>query len=189
MQDEDIKAQIASIDAQLRAAQQSVSAEHQTMWSTAQSQQPTPAQAAAHRFSKDTDGRSIFIGNLPKGQNGITTTPEELAHFFSDCGPILNCTVLKDRNTEELKGTAYIEFATYEAAGRAIDTKNNAVFKGSTILVCWMSSRRMRTHTLTNTVGEFCTPSLYLFPPTPLWQEKKNETNTRKTDRRLVFYG
>ncbi|KPA79274.1 hypothetical protein ABB37_05744 [Leptomonas pyrrhocoris] len=93
--------------------------------------------ANMHSFSKDTDSRSVFVGNLPKGTDGgATTTPEELAQFFGDCGTILNCTVLKDRVTGELKGTAYIEFGDYTAMGRAIDTKNNANFKGSTIIVC-----------------------------------------------------
>nr|CCC92403.1 putative RNA-binding protein [Trypanosoma congolense IL3000] len=90
-----------------------------------------------HHFSKDSDGRSIFVGNLPKGENGgPTSTPEELAQFFADCGPILNCTLLRDRMTGELKGTAYIEFSTYTGMGKAIDMKNNSVFKGNTIIVC-----------------------------------------------------
>ncbi|RNE99609.1 putative RNA-binding protein [Trypanosoma rangeli] len=96
-----------------------------------------PTSGQPHQFSKDSDGRSVFVGNLPKGDNaGPTTTPEELAQFFADCGQILNCTVLRDRATGELKGTAYLEFATYTAMGKAIDTKNNASFKGSTIIVC-----------------------------------------------------
>lgn len=99
-----------------------------------QGQQGTQQQPG-HQFSKDTDDRSIFVGNLPKGQNGVVTTPEELAAFFQDCGPILNCTVLKDKASGELKGTAYLEFATFEACGRAIDTKNNASFKGCAITV------------------------------------------------------
>lgn len=97
----------------------------------------TAAAGTAHHFSKDSDGRSVFVGNLPKGENGgPTTTREELELFFSDCGPILNCTVLRDRTTQELKGTAYVEFASYAGMGQAIDTKNNAIFKGHTIVVC-----------------------------------------------------
>lgn len=104
----------------------------------AQASAPTPI---IHSFSKDTDSRSIFIGNLPRGTDGTpTTTPEELVQFFADCGNILNCTVLKDRATGEPKGTAYIEFADYTAMGKAIDTKNNANFKGSTIIVCVSTS-------------------------------------------------
>ncbi|KAG5478075.1 hypothetical protein LSCM4_05474 [Leishmania orientalis] len=103
--------------------------------------QASAATSTVHSFSKDTDSRSIFIGNLPRGTDGsATTTPEELVQFFSDCGHILNCTVLKDRATGELKGTAYIEFADYTAMGKAIDTKNNANFKGSTIIVCVSTS-------------------------------------------------
>ncbi|AYU79269.1 hypothetical protein, conserved [Leishmania donovani] len=104
----------------------------------AQACAPTPI---IHSFSKDTDSRSIFIGNLPRGTDGTpATTPEELVQFFADCGNILNCTVLKDRATGEPKGTAYIEFADYTAMGKAIDTKNNANFKGSTIIVCVSTS-------------------------------------------------
>ncbi|KAK7197059.1 RNA recognition motif (RRM, RBD, or RNP domain) [Novymonas esmeraldas] len=99
--------------------------------------QAAAASAGMHSFSKDTDSRSIFIGNLPRGTDGAaTTTPEELVQFFADCGSILNCTVLKDRATGELKGTAYIEFSDYTAMGKAIDTKNNANFKGSPLIVC-----------------------------------------------------
>ncbi|KEG09542.1 putative RNA-binding protein [Trypanosoma grayi] len=96
-----------------------------------------PTSGQPHQFSKDSDSRSIFVGNLPKGENGgPTSTPEELVQFFSDCGQILNCTLLRDRTTGELKGTAYMEFASYTSMGKAIDTKNNANFKGSTIIVC-----------------------------------------------------
>ena len=115
------------------------------------SQGSTSANSAAaaanmHSFSKDTDSRSVFVGNLPKGtEGGVTTTPEELVQFFSDCGSILNCTVLKDRAAGELKGTAYIEFADYTAMGKAIDTKNNANFKGSTIIVCVSLSQLLFT--------------------------------------------
>lgn len=93
--------------------------------------------SATHRFSRDSDARSVFVSNLPKGENGgPTTTPEELSHFFSECGQVLNCTILKDRTTQEPKGTAYVEFASFSGMGAAIDTKNNTDFKGSTIMVC-----------------------------------------------------
>eukprot|EP00796_Vickermania_ingenoplastis_P007990 gene7990-5550_t len=76
-----------------------------------------------HTFSKDSDERSIFVGNLPKN---VPVTAEDLIQFFSRCGPILNCTVLKDRVTNEPKGTAYIEFSSYASMGNAIDHMNNA---------------------------------------------------------------
>jgi hypothetical protein len=181
--DEDMLAQIANIEAQLSFQQQQQPQQAQQWQPTSTFGHPVQAAAAqgfprqqqqqqgyqgaqggagapqqqvqpGHQFSKDTDDRSVFIGNLPKGQNGVMTTPEELAAFFQDCGPMLNCTVLKDKATGELKGTAYIEFATYEACGRAIDVKNNATFKGSAITVCWSSSSK-------------CLPKLTL-PPRPL---------------------
>ena len=159
--DDDIQAQIASIEAQLAAAQQSVAQDQFGQWgqqpqSTFQqagygvlqplqgfpAQGMTAAQAAAaaqkHQFAKDSDDRSVFVMGIPRGIPGQPpVTPEELAGFFVDCGHILTCTVLKDRTTGELKGSAYLEFATHEACGRAIDTKNNALFKGFPLSVCW----------------------------------------------------
>ncbi|CAD2219768.1 polyadenylate-binding protein 2 [Angomonas deanei] len=97
----------------------------------------TEAQPTAHTFSKDSDSRSIFVGNLPKGDNGgPSTTVEELTQFFGDCGNILNCTLRKDRQTGQLTGNAYIEFEKYTSMGKAIDTKDKADFKGNTIIVC-----------------------------------------------------
>ncbi|CUG93636.1 RNA-binding protein, putative [Bodo saltans] len=176
--DEDMMAQIANIEAQLSFQQQQQPQQAQQWQPTSTFGHPVQAAAAqgfprqqgypgaqggapaqvqpGHQFSKDTDDRSVFIGNLPKGQNGIMTTPEELAAFFQDCGPMLNVTVLKDKATGELKGTAYIEFATHEACGKALDVKNNANFKGSAITVCWSSSSN-------------CPPNLTL-PSRPLSQ-------------------
>jgi hypothetical protein len=84
------------------------------------------------RFEKDADDRSIFIQGIPSHPD---ITPELIAEGFQDCGPILKCTLLRNRATNELKGTAYIEFGTYEAVGRAIDTKTNLQFRGSTLTV------------------------------------------------------
>lgn len=92
----------------------------------------SPSPHSTHTFSKDTDERSVFVGNLPKQ---YPITKEELMHLFSECGPILNCTLLRDRVTQELKGTAYIEFSSYSAMGKAIDTMNNATFKGNSLVV------------------------------------------------------
>ena len=89
------------------------------------------------RFARDADDRSIFITGLPK-QN---ETPEEVAAFFADCGPINKCTLIKDRATQQLKGAAYVEFQTNEGRGRALDTKQNALFRGQhPITVCTLAS-------------------------------------------------
>lgn len=85
------------------------------------------AAGAAPRFAKDSDDRSIFILGLPKTDE----TPEEVAALFHDCGPILKVTLLRDKATQQPKGAAYVEFATFEAAGRALDTKNNILFRNA----------------------------------------------------------
>lgn len=105
-------------------------------WSSAEEvQQALDAQKSNHRFSKDTDDRSVFVTNLPKGEEGYVTTHEDLCKFFEDCGRIQTCTLLRDKKTQELKGSAYIEFATYEGHGKAMDTKQNALFHGRPVKV------------------------------------------------------
>lgn len=98
-------------------------------------QQVNDRAAGKHTFTKTTDDRSVFVSNLPRGENGYTTTHDDLANFFSECGQILALTLLSDRKTGQLKGTAYIEFATFEGHGRALDTKQNAMFNGNVLKV------------------------------------------------------
>ena len=98
--------------------------------------QVSDREAGKHTFTKTTDDRSIFIQNLPKGENGYTTTHEDLSNFFAECGQILTLTLLSDRKTQQFKGAAYIEFATFEGIGRALDTKQNAMFHGNALKVC-----------------------------------------------------
>ena len=93
---------------------------------------PDAASKPPPRFEKDADERSVFVTGLPKTAN---VTPEAVAAFFGDCGTVKTCTLLKNKQTGELKGSAYVEFATHEGAGRAIDTKNNTVIEGATLTV------------------------------------------------------
>jgi RNA recognition motif-containing protein len=180
MADDEIQAQIASIEAQLAAAQNAQQADTFAQWqpqSTFQqagygilqpqgfpqqnAQQGAPG-VVKHQFSDD---RSVFVMNIPRVAGQPPVTPEELGAFFTDCGPILTCTVLKDRATGELKGSAYLEFATHEACGRAIDTKNNALFRGVPLYVC---SGEFQKNT-------FFSPLSQDFPPRPLSLERVAE--------------
>lgn len=151
----DLDAQIAELEKQVadsEALQQ-------------QQQQPGGQQGGEQsvlqrRFAKDSDDRSIYVANLPQDPN---LTPEEVAQFFSECGPIVNCTLLRDRATGQLKGTAYIEFSTYEATGRALDAKQNVVFRGQNLTVCRGIAVLARTLPIANR----CFPS----QPSPLKQK------------------
>lgn len=98
--------------------------------------QVSDREAGKHVFSPTTDDRSVYVTNLPVGANGgYTTTHEDLSNFFSECGQILTLTLLSDRRTGLPKGAAYIEFATFEGQGRALDTKQNALFHGHALKV------------------------------------------------------
>lgn len=142
---------MSDLDAKIRALEEQVARENAEVERSRQQQQqqqhtfvqtaaaaPTPRGGAGGadafggakpppRFAPDADSRSVFVQGLPK-QN---ESPEEVAAFFADCGQVQKCTVLKDKTSGALKGSAYVEFATQEAAGRACDNKNNAAFRGS----------------------------------------------------------
>ena len=110
---------------------------------------------APPRFAKDADDRSIFIAGLPKQDE----TAEELAQLFAPCGPIAKVTLLRDHTTNNLKGTAYIEFQTFEGAGRALDTMQQVQFRGAHALtVC--------TYKTLGALEKLSSPPFTIYPST-----------------------
>lgn len=69
--------------------------------------------AAADQFS-DTEGTTIFVKGFDKylGEDAIR---EQLTAAFADCGAVSNVRLPSDRESGELKGIGFIEFATTEA--------------------------------------------------------------------------
>jgi len=78
-------------------------------------EQITPAAGGGHRDSKDSDKRSIYVGNVDYG-----TTPEELQAHFQSCGTINRITILCDKITGHPKGYAYVEFLEEESVQNAM---------------------------------------------------------------------
>jgi hypothetical protein len=128
MEDFDYEKEIASIQNQMVAVDSEVSSARNQA-GVAPGQPVTPQ----HRFAPDADERTICISGLPL--DPAITTPENIFQLFQDCGPIEKVTVVRRRATGELKGYAYVEFATHQAAGRALDTKNNLTFNNTPLKV------------------------------------------------------
>ena len=69
--------------------------------------------ASTDQFS-DTEGTTIFVKGFDKylGEDAIR---EQLTAAFADCGAVSNVRLPSDRESGELKGIGFIEFATTEA--------------------------------------------------------------------------
>ena len=83
--------------------------------------------------SEDSDEKSIFVKNVE-----YTSTKEEIAEHFKECGKIVRVTIKTDKATRKPIGCVYIEFETKDAAIRSRHL-NESVFKGRQITV---SSKR-----------------------------------------------
>eukprot|EP01101_Sappina_pedata_P008606 TRINITY_DN47_c0_g1_i1.p1 TRINITY_DN47_c0_g1~~TRINITY_DN47_c0_g1_i1.p1 ORF type:complete len:359 (-),score=232.94 TRINITY_DN47_c0_g1_i1:165-1241(-) len=81
------------------------------------------AGAPASKVAKSED-TNVFVGGLP-----FAATEESVKQFFSSCGSIKEVRLIMDRQTGRAKGFGYVDFATPEAATKALEF-NNADFEG-----------------------------------------------------------
>jgi cold-inducible RNA-binding protein len=61
----------------------------------------------------------LYVGNLAK-----TTTQAELNTLFTQAGPVSSVEVIKDRDTGESKGFAFITMGAQDTADKAISMYN-----------------------------------------------------------------
>uniref|UniRef100_A0A8C2I223 RNA-binding protein 28 n=1 Tax=Cyprinus carpio TaxID=7962 RepID=A0A8C2I223_CYPCA len=71
---------------------------------------------------------TVFVRRLP-----ATATNEHLAEVFSEIGPLKNCFVVRDRETEKCRGFGYVTFSMEDDAQRAI--KEVREYEGEKIFV------------------------------------------------------
>ena len=62
----------------------------------------------------DSDGTTIFVKGFDK-YLGEEAVRQQLTETFADCGTVSTVRLPTDRETGELKGIGFIEFATAEA--------------------------------------------------------------------------
>ncbi|KAL8499591.1 hypothetical protein ACS0TY_019539 [Phlomoides rotata] len=83
-------------------------------------------------------GSEVFIGGLSRD-----ISEEDLRELCEPLGEILEIRVMKNRDTGESKGFAFVAFKTKDEAQRAIEDLHNKEFKGRT-LRCSLSETKYR---------------------------------------------
>ncbi len=61
----------------------------------------------------------LYVGNLP-----FDTTEEAIREMFAQCGTVSSVALIKDRDTGQSKGFAFVEMASQKEAQNAISTLN-----------------------------------------------------------------
>jgi cold-inducible RNA-binding protein len=74
--------------------------------------------------------KKLYVGNL-----SYSVTAEALQELFATVGEVLSATVITDRRTNRSRGYGFVEMATEELAGQAIDALNGRELEGRTIKV------------------------------------------------------
>ncbi|XP_010689045.1 heterogeneous nuclear ribonucleoprotein Q isoform X1 [Beta vulgaris subsp. vulgaris] len=83
-------------------------------------------------------GSEVFIGGLPKD-----ATEEDLRDLCEPIGELFEVRLMKNKDTGEIKGYAFVAFKTKEDAQRAIEELKNKEFKGKS-LRCSLSDSKHR---------------------------------------------
>ncbi|KAJ7963439.1 Heterogeneous nuclear ribonucleoprotein like [Quillaja saponaria] len=83
-------------------------------------------------------GAEVFIGGLPRD-----VSEEDLRDLCDPIGEVLEVRLMKDRDTGEGKGYAFVAFKTKEDAQKAIEELHSKEFKGKT-LRCSLSETKHR---------------------------------------------
>ena|ERR1051326_1824518 len=72
----------------------------------------------------------LFVGNLP-----FQTAETDLQDYFSTAGVVTSINVMFDKVTGKSRGFAFVEFATSEEAGKAVEQFHNKEFQGRPLTV------------------------------------------------------
>ncbi|KAJ7566337.1 hypothetical protein O6H91_02G097800 [Diphasiastrum complanatum] len=76
-------------------------------------------------LSRPPHGSEVFVGGITQD-----TTEDDLRALCSSCGDIYEVRVLKDKETSQNKGYAFVTFTTRESAEKAIETLGASELKG-----------------------------------------------------------
>lgn len=96
------------------------------------SQRKTKVKASrppAKRTSKGTDGRTLYVGNLP-----FKISEEEVENLFGRYGEVTDVRLVKDRRTGRKKGYGFVEMDA-TGADLALAKLNDNDFEGRTLKV------------------------------------------------------
>lgn len=74
--------------------------------------------------------KKIYVANLPS-----ETSESEVKALFSNAGDVVSVKIVKDRQTGQPRGFAFVEMSTQWDARRAISMLNRRNFMGKDLLV------------------------------------------------------
>jgi RNA recognition motif-containing protein len=75
-------------------------------------------------------GKKLYVGNLP-----FTYTSQHLEELFAPHGQVTSAQVIMDRMTNRSRGFGFVEFATDEAAAKAVGELNGKMIGGRPLTV------------------------------------------------------
>jgi RNA recognition motif-containing protein len=82
----------------------------------------------------------LYVGNL-----SYSTTEDDLRTLFSQAGTVASVAVIKDRDTGQSKGFAFVEMSTQAEAQKAISQFNAQTFKDRALTVNIARPREVRS--------------------------------------------
>ena len=74
--------------------------------------------------------KKVYVANLPP-----QASEPELRALFSKAGSVMSVKIVRDRQTDQPRGIAFVEMSTQWEARRAVSTLNRADFMGKSLLV------------------------------------------------------
>jgi cold-inducible RNA-binding protein len=81
--------------------------------------------------------KKVYVANVPR-QAGEA----ELREFFSKAGSVMSVKIVKDRQTGQPRGIAFVEMSTQWEGRRAASMLNRKDFMGSNLLVKEATEKR-----------------------------------------------
>jgi len=74
--------------------------------------------------------KKVYVANLP-----FQAGESEIKALFSKAGSVMSVNIVKDRQTGQPRGIAFVEMSTQWEARRAVSTLNRIDFMGKNLLV------------------------------------------------------
>ncbi len=81
--------------------------------------------------------RKVYVANLPP-----RATEAELKALFSKAGSVMSVRIVKDRQTGQARGIAFVEMSTQWEGRRAASMLNRTDFMGKNLLVKEATEKR-----------------------------------------------
>jgi RNA recognition motif-containing protein len=81
--------------------------------------------------------KKVYVANLPSQASEV-----ELKALFSNAGDVMSVKIVKDRQTGQPRGIAFVEMSTQWEARRAVSMLNRKDFMGNNLLVKEAMERR-----------------------------------------------